>query len=157
MKPTNPRSLDLILWACQWTLAAAFQFIGMVKLGLTAEHVQSLGLATSTGMLHAVGIVEVGISLAVIVPALTRVVPQLSTVAAGSAGAIALLGAAMPSTAICSGVFWLNAVLAALAAFVVWERVAVVPVARFPEEDVAETAASEQVAHHISEPEAIAF
>ena|ERR1700694_5008717 len=137
MKPMNQRSLNVTLWTCQWILAIAFNSIGMVKLGLTADHVrQYFGLAaeTTTGMLHTVALVEVGVSLAVILPAFTRILPQLSTVAAGGLGTIALLGTAMPASAASAGVPGLNLALAALAAFVVFGRVAIAPIAPFPEE-----------------------
>jgi len=138
MKPMNQRSLNMTLWICQWILAGAFDFIGMMKLGLTADQVrQHFGLAaeTTTGMLHTVALAEVGVSLAVILPAVTRILPQLSTVAAGSLGAIALLGIAVPASASSAGFSSLNLALAALAAFVVWGRVAIVPIAPFVDED----------------------
>jgi hypothetical protein len=139
MKPINQRSLNVTLWVCQWTLAIAFNLIGMVKLGLTADHVRHyFGLAaeTTTGMLHTVALVEVGVSLAVILPAVTRVLPQLSTVAAGGLATIALLGTAMPASAASAGVSGLNLALAAVAGFVVCGRIAIAPIAPLTDEVV---------------------
>jgi len=84
MTSTNQRPINMTVWVCQWILAGAFEFIGMIKLGLTAELVQRFGLAAeaSTAMLQTVALVEIGLSLLAILPAVTRVLPQLSTVAA---------------------------------------------------------------------------
>jgi hypothetical protein len=48
--------------------------------------------------------------------------------------AIALLGAAMPASATSAGFSSLNLALAALAAFVVWGRIAIAPIAPLPNE-----------------------
>ena len=144
MKPANQRSFDITLWVCQWILAIAFDFIGMVKLGLTADQVrQHFGLAaeTTTSVLHTVAMVEVGVSLAVILPAVTRILPQLSTVAAGGLAAIALLGTAMPASAASAGFSALNLALVALAAFVVWGRIAMAPIAPLSNEVTGPTGA----------------
>ena len=64
MTSTNQRPINMTVWVCQWILAGAFEFIGMVKLGLTAELVQRFGLAAeaSTAMLQTVALVEIGLS-----------------------------------------------------------------------------------------------
>jgi hypothetical protein len=137
MTSTNRRPINMTVWVCQWILAGAFEFIAMVKLGLPAELAQRFGLAAeaSTAMLQTVALVEIGVSLLAILPAVTRVLPQLSTVAAAGLGGIALLRIAMPAGSASSGVLWLNLALAAFAAFVVWGRVAIVPIAPFADED----------------------
>ena len=130
--PAGQRSLDRLLWAGQWMLALSFHLIGMIKLGLMVHDLQphfGLRVDATTGMLHALGLVEAVLSLAVIFPALLHVVPKLSTGAAASLGVLALLGTANAATGISTGVPALNVALAAVAAFVVWGRVAKVPFA----------------------------
>ncbi len=120
---TDQRNLDRTLWGAQWILAGAFEFVGMVKLGLTVEQARPLfGLTAgaTTWMLHAVGSAEVTIALAVILPAV--IVPRLCTVAAGSLGAVALLGLFRLVTAAGAGLAGVNLVLVGLAGFVVWGR-----------------------------------
>ena len=120
---TDQRNLGRTLWGAQWILAGAFEFVGMVKLGLTVEQARPLfGLTAgaTTWMLHAVGAAEVTIALAVILPAV--IVPRLCTVAAGSLGAVALLGLFRLVTAAGAGLAGVNLVLVGLAGFVVWGR-----------------------------------
>jgi hypothetical protein len=148
MNRTDERHLDRTLWAAQWILACAFEFIGMVKLGLTVDQARPLfGLEAdaTTRMLHTVGAVEVVIALAVILPGVTGIVPQLCTVAAASLGAVALLGLFRPATAAYEGIAGVNLVLVALAAFVVWGRLAKVPIDLFSGEDPDAQANDEQV------------
>src|SRR5258705_10317412 len=124
MNHTDERQLDRTLWAAQWILAGAFEFIGMVKLGLTADQArQHFGLPadSTTRMLHAAGAVEVAIALVVILPGVTRF-SQLCTVAAGGLGAIALLGLFRPAIAAGAGIAGGDLVLVALAAACVWGR-----------------------------------
>jgi len=123
MNRTDQRNLDRTLWGAQWILAGAFGLIGMVKVGLTVEQARPLfGLTAdaTTWMLHAVGAAEVTIALAVILPAV--IVPRLCTVAAGSLGAVALLGLFRLVTAAGAGLAGVNLVLVGLAGFVVWGR-----------------------------------
>ncbi len=128
----NQRSLDSIFWAGQWILAIAFEVTGLVKLGLGAHLSGRIGFAAglTTGLLQAAGTIEVLLSLLVILPALTRLLPQVSTAAAASVAAIAALGIASPETALGSGATAVNVTLVALGAFVVWGRVAIAPFER---------------------------
>lgn len=94
MNRTDERHLDRTLWAAQWILACAFEFIGMVKLGLTVDQARPLfGLEAdaTTRMLHTVGAVEVVIALAVILPGVT-IVGHIRRVLATGDSPCALLG-----------------------------------------------------------------
>lgn len=136
MKRATIHSLDAAIWAAQWIVAGAFNFVGMAKLGFTGEQAGSFfgGAAMTTEMLHTVGMVEIALSLATILPAVLRILPQLSTVAAGGLAAAALLGTMMPASAAGTSMAALNLVLAAEALFVVWGRSAPAPIAPFAEE-----------------------
>jgi len=57
-----------ILWVSQWMVALVFYFIAMVKLGLETR-------------LHTAEPVEIALSMLAILPAVTGVLPRLSTVA----------------------------------------------------------------------------
>jgi len=136
MNRTDERELDRTLWIAQWILACAFEFIGMVKLGLTADQARPyFGLAadSTTQTIHAVGALEVAIALLVILPGVTRF-PQVCTVAAGGLGAIAFLGLSRQAIAVGSGIAGVDLVLVALAAFAVWGRLARAPQER-PQSD----------------------
>src|SRR5215468_2881267 len=101
MNRSGERQLDRTLWAAQWILACAFEFIGLVKLGLTADEARPhFGLAAdaTTQTLHIVGAIEVASALMVILPGVTRF-RQLCTVAAGGLGAVALLSLFRPAIA----------------------------------------------------------
>src|SRR5437763_15007915 len=85
-------------------------------------------------MLHTVGIVEVPLALAALLPADLGILPQLSTVVAGSLAAAALLGGAMPASAAGTSLTAVNLALAAVGLFVVGGRASLEPVAPFADE-----------------------
>jgi hypothetical protein len=95
---------DRFLWAGQWTVALAFYFIAMIKLGLENR-------------LRAAEAVEIALALLAIVPARTEILPQVSTLA------LALLPvAALVLPAHGTGLAPVDATLAVLAAIVALAR-----------------------------------
>ena len=139
MKRASVSPFNSAVWAAQWIVAGAFNFVGMAKLGFSGEQAGRFfgGAAISTEMLHTVGMVEVALALATILPAVLRILPQLSNAAAGGLAAVALLGVAMPASAAGTSVAALNLLLAAEALFVVWGRSALAPIAPFVDEEEA--------------------
>lgn len=130
MTNEDGRQQDSVLWMCQWTLAAGFFVVGMLKALVPAADLQALRLAAGApaAVQRAAGIVEVVGALGVILPAATGILPRLTPVAAGCLSGVALLGAVMPGTAAGFGLAAPNLLLAAAAAFVAWSRVAWMPV-----------------------------
>lgn len=133
MAVANQRKLDRALWTGQWTLAASFQVLGMLKLCLSAEELGALGLGSAAAaparLLHAVGAAELALALAAVLPAATRILPRLSTASAAALAAAAALGAVLPTAAAASGSAAADLALAALAGLVAWGRAVKVPIA----------------------------
>jgi len=95
---------DRLLWAGQWTVALAFYFIALIKLGLENR-------------LRAAEAVEIALALLAIVPARTEILPQVSTLA------LALLSvAALALPAYGTGLAPVDGTLAVLAGIVALAR-----------------------------------
>ncbi len=155
MRHADRRSIDLALWAAQWMLAVVYELAGLIKLGLRASDMHHLGLfadATTT-TLHLIGALDVLVAVLVILPALLRVRPWLSTAAAIALGSIAVLGIRWPAFGVGTGIAAVNVALAALATFVAWGRLARVPVAPFDEADRADAPSGSLPWIDLDEPE----
>lgn len=126
----HPR-LDRALWATQGLLALVAASSGIGKALLPATTLQgTLGLLLEAdpAILRPVGVVELGLAFALLLPAGTRLFPRITPFAAICLGASALLGLAQPATA--GGLGWLPASLALLpaCAFVAWGRLVAAPI-----------------------------
>jgi hypothetical protein len=100
-----------LLWAGQWTAALGFFFIAMVHLGIENRF-------------RAVNAVEIGLSLLAILPAMTAVVPGLST---GALAALSLIGAAMSRPGTWDSALWVALTLLAAAVAVARFRIGYPP------------------------------
>jgi hypothetical protein len=144
MARTHAARLDTALWTAQILLAATFAASGLLKAFVPAADLQrgfGLFADAQAGILHPVGLVELGLCLGLILPAGARIVPRLTPFAAICLGAIALLGAVQPTTAGGLGLLLPNLALVAGSTFVAWGRLVVAPIepATFgPEPDVAD-------------------
>jgi hypothetical protein len=130
MTPSRRDLTDEILWVVQWTLSSTFFVAGLLKATMPTEELQlRLRLTTEgqPGWLALVGVLEVLASLALVVPAASRVLAGLTPLAAAALAAVALAGAAEPAVAGGVGLAVPNLALAALAALVAWGRLAVGP------------------------------
>lgn len=119
------KQLNTALWSAQWTLAVAFDFTGMCKLGLEADHVRAhftLTADAASPVLHTVGAVEVALAVLIILPAL--LVPALSILASLALSAVALVGILQPATAMATGFAAVDVALLLVAALVTAGRIA---------------------------------
>ncbi|WP_326553870.1 MBL fold metallo-hydrolase [Micromonospora sp. NBC_01813] len=119
-----------MLWAAQWVLAVSMVGAGVFKLALPAgQAAEMMPWSTEHAALFVVtSVLDVIGGLGLVLPALTKVFPWLTWVAAG--GVLALMASAI--------VFHLvrgeaeeitgNIVLAAVAAFIVWGRLRIAPI-----------------------------
>lgn len=117
--------MNLVLWALQGILAAAFGLFGTQKLVTPWEELaasQAWANAFSPGMVVAIGVAEVLGTLGVILPAATRIVPVLTPIAAVGLG-LTMIGAGITNvTQDDPGGLVLNIPLLAIAAVVAWGR-----------------------------------
>ena len=123
------RSLHIGLWVVQGLLALAFGMSGLMKLGTPyAELAAKFAWARATAepLVKFIGVAEVAGALGLILPALTRIKPMLTPLAAAGFVVIMILATAlhlrlgeMPLP---------NFILGGLAAFVAWGRFRRVPI-----------------------------
>ena len=130
---TRPRQqhLNASLWAVQIALAGSFELSGLLKAFVPAAELQErLGfmIEAQAGILRPVGVVELVLCLALIVPAAARVLPRLTPVAAICLGATALLGLVQPASAGGLGFVLPDLALVAGTAFVAWGRLVAAPI-----------------------------
>ena len=88
------RRQETLLWICQWTLAAGFFLVGLLKLLVPAVDLQALHLAGPAphAVQRAAGIVELVGALGVVLPAATGILPRLTPVAAACLSGVSLRG-----------------------------------------------------------------
>ncbi len=149
MNITNRRSIDMALWVGQWSVAAIFEFTGMVKLGLEPRDLRPFfGFASipTASMLHAVAAVEIATALLVVLPAILRILPWISPAAACAMGGILISGIVRPATPAGTGHVVLNEMLLLLAAFVAWGRLYCCPI-----RSVTENTLSPRPGRHVRE------
>jgi uncharacterized membrane protein YphA (DoxX/SURF4 family) len=125
------RILNAVLWLVQLLLAAFFIYAGFSKLTVpiaqlsmampwTAEHP---ALVTFTGVVDLLG------GIGVILPALTRIRPQLGVLAAAGLAALQLVAMVFHVSRGEAQMTPLNVVLLALILFALWGRAKAVPIA----------------------------
>ncbi len=126
-----PRGLNVALWIAQVLLAAAFLMAGSMKL---TQPIADLGVkmawvyAVPAGLVRFIGASELLGGIGVILPALTRIKPGLTSLAAGGLVVVMLLAAAFHVSRGEISMMPPSLVLGALAAFVAWGRYKKVPI-----------------------------
>ena len=132
LTPTRSRPvLGPVLWTVQGLLALFYIYGGVTKLATPIDELAKMmpWAAVHPTLLAFTGVVDLAGGLGILLPALTRIQPRLSVLAA--AGMLVLQTLAMGFHA-SRGEFVvmpLNVVLFALASFVLWGRTRAVPVA----------------------------
>jgi hypothetical protein len=146
-RPSQP-ALNASLWTVQLWLAVVTATSGLLKALVPAADLQArLGfmVEAQAGILRPVGVVELLLALALVVPAGARVLPKLTPLSAVALAATVLLGLVQPATAGGLGLLLPDLLLLATSAFVAWGRLVVAPIepARFgPEPELEDPAAA---------------
>jgi hypothetical protein len=78
---TGGKGLSITLWILQALLAALFLFSGATKFIMSVEQMTK-GSSLSGGFIHFIGVCEILGGIGLIVPALTRILPILTPIAA---------------------------------------------------------------------------
>lgn len=128
-----PKWLTIVLWVAQVMLALAFGMAGFMKLTTPLDQLgemMSFVNSSPDWLVYFIGTVEVLGAIGVILPALTRIMPFLTPLAAVGFAIIQVLAigvhASMGETAMTLPV---NLVLLALSVFVAWGRFKAAPIA----------------------------
>lgn len=114
--------MKITVWVISALLALAFLFIGGIKLLIPTAEMELMSQGVPVILLRIAGVAEVLGALGLILPAVTRVAPVLTPLAAGGL-VVVMLGAAIVNTVI--GMYLVviqTLVLALLAGFVAWAR-----------------------------------
>jgi putative oxidoreductase len=122
---TNNKAINITLWVAQVLLSAMFIMAGATKLSQPAEALaQSLPWVTSTpiALVRFIGLSELLGGLGLILPALLRIKPFLTTWAAIGLAVVMLLAAIFHATRGEFSNIGINVVIMAIAAFIAWGR-----------------------------------
>lgn len=134
---TNPvqtnKGWSIGLWLAQLALAAMFLMAGAMKLMSGPADLVAMGMMWAenapVALIKFIGLAEVAGALGVILPAATRIMPDLTKLAAAGLAVIMVLAAGLHITRGEFEVVPMNVVLFALAAFVIWGRTKKAPIA----------------------------
>ncbi len=134
---TNPvqtsKGWNIGLWVAQALLAAMFLMAGATKLmsGSAELVAMDMGWAENAPFLliKFIGLAEVAGGLGLILPAATRIMPNLTKLAAAGLAVIMVLAAGLHIVRGEFEVVPVNVILFALAAFVIWGRTNKAPIA----------------------------
>ena len=134
---TNPvrtsKGWTIGLWVAQALLAAMFLMAGATKLMSGSAELVAMGMGWAENapflLIKFIGFAEVAGALGLILPAATRIMPNLTKLAAAGLAVIMVLAAGLHITRGEFEVVPVNVILFALAAFVIWGRTNKAPIA----------------------------
>lgn len=129
--PTAGRGLRASLWVAQTLLAAMFLMSGGMKMSAPMEQLAAqMPWVTGAlgGLVRFIGLSEVLGAVGVIAPAVTRIQPKLTPLAAVGLFTVMLLASLMHAARGEYGVIAVNVVLGGMALFVAWGRLVAAPI-----------------------------
>lgn len=134
LNATHPAPLGwkIGLWSAQVALAGFFGMAGYMHTFLSPAELAQMGIAWATtaplGVVRFIGIAELAGVLGILLPALTRIQPGLTTLAAAGFATIQSLAIPFHLMRGEAAVTPFNFVLLALALFVIWGRLRKAPI-----------------------------
>ncbi len=123
--PMSGKGLRIGLWVAQALLAVAFVGSGLMKVTTPIEQLQAQMPWTTGAMgslVRFIGVAELLGGIGVVLPAATRIKPQLTVLAALGLATVMVLASITHLTRGEAAMVPVNVVLFALAAFVAWGR-----------------------------------
>ena len=121
------------LWVAQAALAAMFLMAGFMKLTSSPADMAAMGMLWAqnapVALIRFIGTAEVAGALGLILPAATRIMPELTRLAAAGLAVIMVLAAGLHITRGEFEVVPMNIILFALAVLVIWGRAKKAPIA----------------------------
>ena len=127
----SSKALNITLWVLQVLLAAAFLMTGLMKLGTPiAQLAQSLPWVNDVpaALVRFIGLAELAGGLGLILPAVTRIRPNLTPLAALGLVAVMVFASLFHITRGEAMMVPMNLVLAALAGVIAWGRTRKAPI-----------------------------
>ncbi|GAA6182694.1 DoxX family protein [Shimia sp. NS0008-38b] len=134
---TNPvktsKGWNIGLWVAQALLAAMFLMAGATKLMSGSAELVAMGMGWAENapflLIKFIGLAEVAGALGLILPSVTRIMPNLTKLAAAGLAVIMVLAAGLHIARGELEVVPMNVILFALAALVIWGRMNKAPIA----------------------------
>lgn len=123
---TSTKGLNIALWIVQGLLAALFIMIGGMKLFSPAEKLAEMSHGNPIEMLRFIGLSELLGGIGLILPALLRIMPKLTPLAATGLAIIMVLATGLHASK--GEPFIFPAVLGLVAIFIIWGRWKAVPI-----------------------------
>lgn len=132
LKPSNTNKWNIGLWVAQVALAGMFLMAGSMKLMSGPAEMVAMGMMWAENapvtLIKFIGLAEVAGGLGLILPAATRIMPDLTKLAAAGLAVIMVLAAGLHITRGEFEVVPMNVFLFALAVFVIWGRTKKAPI-----------------------------
>lgn len=126
LQATRGKGLSITLWILQALLAALFLFSGSMKFVMSVEQMTK-GTSLSGGFIHFIGVCEILGGIGLILPALLRIMPILTPIAA-SCLVIIMAGATYVSLPMGMKAAAFPAIFGLLLAFVAYGRFVLRPI-----------------------------
>lgn len=125
IKVNSGKGVHIALWSAQWLLSAAYCAVGLMKL-LTPIHVLAsmmpwMGQVPEV-VVRSLGLIDLAGSVGIVLPALTRVFPELTVWAASGCTVLQMSAIAFHVSRGEAAKTPLNLVLLALSSFILWGR-----------------------------------
>jgi len=139
-RPQSGRGIRIALWTAQVLLAALFMMTGGMKVFLSpAEIVKAVPdfAAVPLGLVRFIGIAEIAGAIGLILPAVTRIAPLLTPLAASGLAVVMILAALFHISRGEFAQLGLVIPLGAVATFVAWGRYKRAPIAPRSRRDAA--------------------
>jgi uncharacterized membrane protein YphA (DoxX/SURF4 family) len=124
------RGLRIALWSAQIILAVVFALAGGMKVSMPAAELAKTAAGFPLAFLRFLGIAELAGSIGIILPALTRIAPVLTPLAASGFVVVMASAAVLHLVRGQFGELAVVVALGALAYFVAWGRFKRAPIAR---------------------------
>jgi uncharacterized membrane protein YphA (DoxX/SURF4 family) len=128
MPTSRTRTANRILWAAQVLAALLFAFAGSAKFMMPAAQLQQGPIAFPLAFIHFIGVCECLGALGLVLPAATRIRPQLTPLAAAGL-TIIMIGATtvtVPAMGVAAAIF--PAIVGVVTAGIAWGRTRVAPI-----------------------------
>lgn len=129
--PAAPKSLRFGLWTAQLLMALLYAYSGVVKFSTPIPQLSQMmpwtGDVPET-FVRAIGVIDVAAALGLVLPALTRILPGLTPLAAAGSTLLQVLAFGFHTSRGEYGVLGLNVILLAMSVFVLWGRTKKAPI-----------------------------
>ena len=123
--PSPSKAINITLWVAQFVLAAMFIVSGVMKVGTPIDQLAKMMPWTgqySVGFVRFIGLVDLAGGIGILLPALTRILPGLTILAALGCSVLQVFAIVFHTSRGEGMVVPMNLVLLGLSLYVLWGR-----------------------------------